>query len=548
MVKKLFLPLLASFILLAASAPVAAADYFFKVGELKAELTVQPDSSVELHYVISFSPEAGSHAIDIVDIGMPNEAYDKDLARAWIDGRELTVIKDSEYVHPGVEIHLGDRQIMPGTTARLEFQIQVGQMIYADEGNSSLAALQFKSTWFDSKYVSGSTRLLEIQINLPAGTSPEEVKYHSFGRADYRPSESFFRDNRVSYIWRWTGQRATVPYAVGASFPKNLVTSVTTPAKRSLGKIFFALVVAFIGFVFSLAPFWIIILIIIFAIRSSRRRQQQYLPPKIGIESGGIKRGLTPPEAALLQELPLGRVLLLVVFGLLKKGKLEIKEVTAKDFRYHEQKKEGLELLEYEKSFISAIDKNNQLDKSILRNMFLGMIAALKKSMEGFSQRETNLYYQSIMNKAWEQVKNNPREKLPEELAQSLEWLALDEGYEKKLEPFTQDMVFLPGRTDYWFRNFPQRTAGTGGGVPGKGFGQTVTGAASNLVGSLQAFSGALLGDSAAFTSFITQVTNPPPVQHYSSGSGSHSSGGHSSCACACACAGCACACAGGGR
>ena len=68
--------------------------------------------------------------------------------------------------------------------------------------------------------------------------------------------------------------------------------------------------------------------------------------------------------------------------------------------------------------------------------MFTDMIAALQKKMAGFSRRETNAYYQSIMNKAWEQVKNCPREKLPEELAQSLEWLALDPEYENKLEPY----------------------------------------------------------------------------------------------------------------
>ena len=82
-------------------------------------------------------------------------------------------------------------------------------------------------------------------------------------------------------------------------------------------------------------------LIIVFAVRSSRKRLQQYLPPRVGIESGGIKRGLTPAEAALLQELPLAKVLLLVIFGLLKKDKLAIKEAAAKDFRFHVPEKRG---------------------------------------------------------------------------------------------------------------------------------------------------------------------------------------------------------------
>jgi hypothetical protein len=546
MVKRIFFRLGGLLVFMAIFSLAPAADYYFKVTDLKAELTVQQDSSVDIRYDITFSPEAGSHPIDIVDIGMPNEQYDKNSARAWINGQELSVIKDSEYVHPGVEIHLGAQQIMPGTTGSLEFQIKAGQMIYLDSENDTYAALQFKSTWFDSKYVSGRTRQLEIKINLPAGTSPEMVKYHTFGRADYQPSETFFQDNRVSYIWRWLEQPATVPYGVGASFPKNLVTAVSEPEKKSVSKTFFVMVAAFIGFLLSLSPFWIVIMIVIFAVRASRKRLKDYLPPRIGIESGGIKRGLTPVEAALLQELPLPRVLLLIIFGLLKKEMLVIKEISDKEFRFTCRKKEGLEPLEYEKEFIAAIDADNRLNKAALRPLFTNMIKSLQTKMAGFSRRETNMYYQSIMNKAWDQVKNTPKEKLPEELANSLEWLAMDSEYESKLSPYTDDTLFLPGRTYYWYHHFPQRAAGSAGAAtPGKSYGQTVTGTASRFVQSMEAFSATMVGDAVAFTAAISKVTNPPPVQHYSSG---HSSGGHSSCACACACAGCACACAGGGR
>jgi hypothetical protein len=121
----------------------------------------------------------------------------------------------------------------------------------------------------------------------------------------------------------------------------------------------------------------------------------------------------------------------------------------------------------------------------------------------------------------------------------------MDSEYESKLSPYTGDALFLPGRGYYWYYYFPQRAATTVGAVtPGKSYGQTVSGAASRFVQSMEVFSAALVGDAVAFTSAITRVTNPPPVAT-ASGSGSH---GGSSCACACACAGCACACAGGGR
>ena len=150
--------------------------------------------------------------------------------------------------------------------------------------------------------------------------------------------------------------------------------------------------------------------------------------------------------------------------------------------------------------------------------MFTAMIAALEKKMAGFSRRETNQYYQSIMNKAWEQVKNCPREKLPEELDETLEWLALDPDYETKLGPIANDMVFPPGSGPITGTGISRSGRKRGSRrrrrapIPGSGFAKTVSGAAGNLVGSLQAFSGALLGDGAAFTSAITRVTNPPPV------------------------------------
>ena len=538
---------LAALLALGLCLPGAAADYYFKVNDLKAELTVRPDGLVDIRYAITFTPQAGSHPVDIVDIGMPNENYDMSTARASLAGSELSDIRKSEYVKPGVEVHLGGSEIQPGGSGTLEFTIRVANMVYPDSDDSRFASLQFKTTWYDGKYVAGTTERIEIQFNLPPGSRPEDVKYHSFG-SDYRPSESLFENGHVVYRWLWLGQPATSAYAAGASFPRNLVAAVYAPPRTSILVAFLSVIFAFVAFVFTLSPIWIIVLIIFFAVRSGRRRMAQYLPPRVGIESGGIKRGLTPPEAALLQELPLPKVLLLVVFGLLKKEKLAVREVSAKDFRFHAENKEGLELQEYETAFLAAIDKDERLEKTALRKMFTDMIAALQKKMAGFSRRETNMYYVSIMNKAWDQVKNCPKEKLPAELAESLEWLALDPEYENKLESYTDDGLFPAGGHNYWYRGFPQRTTAGGTAAPGKGYGQTVSGSASRLVQSLQVFSGALLGESAAFTSAVTQVTNPPPVSPASSSGSHHSGGGGSSCACACACAGCACACAGGGR
>ena len=48
--------------------------------------------------------------------------------------------------------------------------------------------------------------------------------------------------------------------------------------------------------------------------------KSRYMPPIAEVEGGGIKRGLTAPEAAALLEMPVSKVLALVIFGMLKKG------------------------------------------------------------------------------------------------------------------------------------------------------------------------------------------------------------------------------------
>ena len=62
-------------------------------------------------------------------------------------------------------------------------------------------------------------------------------------------------------------------------------------------------------------------LIVFFIVRGViRASKPKYLPAIAQVEGGGIKRGLTAPESAVILELPLTKVLILVVFGMLEKG------------------------------------------------------------------------------------------------------------------------------------------------------------------------------------------------------------------------------------
>jgi hypothetical protein len=513
-------------LLLLASTLLAAEDaYLFRVTRMDARVSAEFSGIVQVNYEIDFVNPPGSHPIDVVDIGMPNGFYKTETAQAEIDGRTCPNIRRSQYVDPGIEVHLDAGTIPPGGSGTLRFSIQVANLVFPAEKDPDYASLVFTTTWFGKEYVSGTADSIQLRIDLPPRSQPGTSRYYMFGRDDYRPTAAISENGRVSYLWRWENVRPDQGFTGGVGFPRTLVAETYTPPRTTLRGSLWNLLSAAGGFLLLLSPFLIPLLIIVLVARASRCRLKRYLPPAIGIESGGIKRGLTPPEAALLQELPLQKVLLLVIYGMVRKGVLEIKPAGEKEYRFHKivPIPAGVELQNHEKEFLTAVSSEEQLSPAGIQTCLTGMIKDLQAKMRGFSSRETNAYYRSIMAKAWQQVKNAPADKLPAELADNLEWLTLDEEYEKKIGAAGWDGAFMPGSTPYWYDRLPHDTVPgrMGAGKPGGG----ISASATRFVNAMQGFSTTLLGDPASFTSAITRVTNPPPVPSSTSSRWSGASG-----------------------
>jgi len=182
--------------------------------------------------------------------------------------------------------------------------------------------------------------------------------------------------------------------------------------------------------------------------------------------------------------------------------------------------------------------------------------------MKGFSRKETVAYYQSIIEKAWQEVQAAATPDVKsQKFDEVMDWTMLDRDFEgRSRQVLGPGPIFVPM---WWGRYSPPVQTGmpTGGavGVPaafpvGGSKGGLGGGAAlpqlpggdfaAALAGGIQHFSASTIGNLTDFTSSITQKTNPPPPPS----SSSYHGGGGGHCACACACAGCACACAGGGR
>ena len=298
-------------------APVGAQQYAFSVDKNISHVYVNKDGSVDVEYWITFTCQQGYHAIDIVDIGMPHEGYYLSSVRADIGGVQLTDIRPSEYVKPGVEIHLGSKAIGGGQTGTLHVRFNVPKMVYYDDEDESYASVEFVPTWFDKDLVRGMT-YLEVSVYFPAGVSGDQTKWHY---------QEFTSTDIVGdrLVFTWVNEKASgaKPYQFGVSFPNQYVDvvyeapSIGFAAPTELCSFLgspICWVVGFLGFM---------MLIVWASFSGQKRRRMKYLPPSLSVEGVGIKRGLTAVEAAILLEIPLNKVLTMILFGLLKKDRVK---------------------------------------------------------------------------------------------------------------------------------------------------------------------------------------------------------------------------------
>jgi hypothetical protein len=501
--------------------------------------------------------QPGAHAIDFVDVGMPTSTFDISSVSADVDGTGVSVSRgDYQGSGTGFAVVMGARTIQPGASGTVHvFVGRLTGVLQLDTDNSDYASAVFAPTYFGQQYVVGSTDM-SVTFHLPPGVQPEEPRYHL--AADWpgavEPQPGMDDQGRITYTWSAALASAARQYTFGASFPKSYVPAdaiVTAPPFD-----FGALIAGLMGFLLPAACIGVFVLMFvgipILGVVQGQRRKLQYLPPKISIEGHGIKRGLTAVEAAILLEQPLDKVLTMTLFSVVKKGAATVESRDPLKIEFTQPLPEGLHI--YEKNFLTAFKVEVATERrKELENMSVALVKSVAEKMKGFSRKETQEYYQGIMEKAWAQVEAADTPELKgQKIDENIEWTMLDRDYDDRSRRTFSGPVYAPR----WWGNYDptwQRSSTTTGGgarpaAPSLGTGSALPGAdlAASVVGGVQGFSSKVLGDLNTFTSRVTNVTNPPPPpskSSYRSGGG----GGHS-CACACACAGCACACAGGGR
>lgn len=592
-----------------------AQDYLFSVPELRMQATVNADASVGIAYNIKFVNSPSGHPIDIVDIGTPHAGYRLNNIRAWIGDRQLRNIRPSTVVKPGFEVHLEGGTIGRGQSGELRVEFAMPEMVYQDTTRKDYASLKITPTWFGPQYVQGTTQIL-VMIQLPKSVQPDEALHQGLNFTQKAATNS-----GAVVGWDFPNARLTEAHNVAVSFPKRDMQRVVVisnlglllkwfrespQARITLGVIFLVLF-AFLFFRFSggtgLSVYAILSAgaCILFAFSPGShllampavvvliglnewfrgRRQFHYMPPIAQVEGGGIKRGLTAPEAAVLLELPVAKVLSLVIFGMLKKGVLrqlqadplvvEIDEafqlkpeplLTNEDQRakfYNEAAvKKGVVVQSYEHPFLFLLQSNpgkpaREINFGLPLKLLIQSAAA---RMKGFDLSETKDYYRSIISRAAEQAKaigDIPQRE--QTIDRNFEWILMDPGYPTV---FTYGRPYRPAWTRGSTVSLPSGPVATPS-MPGTtSFGDVASGfagwAENTMGGMASALSPGSLnlphssGGGFLDLSGADHVAGEFFQALAKAGTSGGGGGGGGGCACACAGCACACACAGGGR
>ena len=496
----------------------------YRIDKEWVTLWINDDSSIELHYTITITYE--SSALGYISLGLPSQEFNivsvEDLSGNILDWEDISSWNDY-----AIEVYLG-HSMNPGEggTVLLISTFPSPSIIKPDELNPGYVGLQFMPTYFPDARVED----LRVAIVPPPGVTKENIKTSEL---------AFFTtvDGEFAVYWARNNLPPNTKLIFGVSVPEQYIT--LPPIGSDIW--------------FYLAIFCVIVGLIIVVILL-RKRKEVYQKPKIKIESLGPARSLTAVEAAVVVDLKPVRVLTMILFSLLLKRFIKIIEIEPlikleKLLKPSGEPKQHPRY--YEIDFLKAIESSGSLNERSLARTFISLRENVDKKMRGYARKDTITYYKSIVNTAWNQVKQASTPQLAEEtLEKNLEWLLLDEKYGQRFkEAFPPHILFMPRPNWYWYGpHFSSKTTTTPTGpstavevkpIPAQEF-------ADKIVTGIEEAAGGLVKNVEDFTKKLI----PPKGSTQSSRPVRHKSRcvcACANCACACACVSCACACAGGG-
>ena len=611
----------------------AEAPYRFRVEEMTMNVYPQPDAAARIEYRIVFANERGVHPIDIVDVGLPHPRYRIKTMSASTNDRPARSIRRSSYIDVGVEVDLGMGAIGQGETGTFLFTCEMPDMVYSDTTDRELASFQIRPTWFDPSAQVGTTKL-RVAIHLPAGVKPEEVRYQEEDQR-YAGLALFGEDRHV--VAYWESDQFTLSSRnpkLSVSFPRRVMTRVVEKTKLDLllewfgnntglklisgalllgglawlffrfsngtGVVVFVfLAIVMLGMLIASPGFhllcWPTLLGLIGLNEwylQQRKKSDDYLPAMATVEGGGIKRGLTAPQAAVLLEMPLAKILTMVLFGLLKKEVVKLVaenppavEVDehyrcSRDIRRAHAAATGVVLHDYEHPFLDGLQAHSGPVEDCDLNEAMGsLIKSVAERMTGFDLKRTREYYRRIVSRSWKEAESIGEIKQRDAVVErNFEWMMIDDEWADLFDVWRhRGYVYRPRWTRVHIPSGPAVPSGGGKGSGSSGGGSKASGPSGSTTPTLGEVAGSFFGWAETTTGRFAAKLEPSSMglelpragvldlsgvdrltgdffeqlakeAAKSSSGGGGKSGGGGGCACACAGCACACACAGGGR
>jgi hypothetical protein len=504
-----------------------------------AKIWINPeDGTIDLLYDISITLKSGPN-INFVYVGQPKRDFTIGTAMDQ-QGHTLVTSDASSGNDYKVRVNL-HTPLSAGQTVRFSLTTNVAGMIWEDTENPGNVGMQFIPTWWEE----ASVLDLQVLIVLPPGVTEDMVKTS----VDW--DNVLTEDGRLSIYWERRnlapGQKSTF----GVSFPKEYVQAYET---KSDVTDFFQ------GYWPVLLMLGISIVVVVVAVVINIRKRP-YKKPTIGVETLGIRRGLTAVEASYLLDLKPIQIVTEILYSLLKKRAVWAEAATPslklrimKTFQNKTGPAEN-PLRYYEIDFLNAIREDGTLDEEKLAQTIMFLRQTVEEKLRGYCRRDTINYYRKIVTKAWEQVKQAGTPELTSKAYdEQLLWLLLDPNVQSRTQTAFRNLAFEPSPFWLWYwysyRHYhPKPTYKPNIKTPNKATKPpTIPGAdfANNIATAVENTSNNIVTNIEKFANAIV----PMPASKSSRKPAHHKSScvcACAACACACACVSCACACAGGG-
>lgn len=542
MVKRTSLILIVLFVFTLAgslASDVNAQNLVYSVNHEWAQIFINQDGTIDLAYNITVTVTSGTmHGFYV---GQPNSDFTPGQAMDQY-GNNLQVVDASNGGDYRIDVTL-NQPLTAGNSIWFQVTTNVAGMIRNDTTNPGNYGMQFIPQWISDVPISD----VRVQIVLPPEVTVNDVK----------TTQNFYNgtssvEGRIAVYWEIPAIQANEQFLVGVSFPSRFMPNYV-PSQVS-GGFDFGVFGAILGLAGVLFAFFVIIIII------GVIRKSSYSSPKVGMETLGIKRGLTAVEASYLLGFKPTQILTEILYSLLKKRAVWAKETkpalklqVLPPFNNKIGPKDN-PLRYYEIDFLNSLKADGTLNEEKLANTIMFLRDTMEQKLQGYSRKDTVDYYRKITAQAWTQVEQAGTVELASNAYDDqLLWLMLDPNQRARTETVFRDHVIQPNPLWFWWWYgytiyHPHPTYTPNVNVPSKsGPPPAIPGAdfANNIATAVENTSNSIVVNLEKFANAI--VPPPPKTSHQPAHPKSDCVCACAACACACACVSCACACAGGG-